>query len=52
MLADGEYFGPLEYDIGVAQVDMAGFFSLQATTQSARWMTVVPLIAVGPSANQ
>ena len=52
MLTYGEYFGPLEYDIGVAQVDMARFFSLQATTQSARWMTVVPLIAVGPSANQ
>ena len=26
MFADGENFGPLEYDIGVAQVDMAGFF--------------------------
>jgi hypothetical protein len=26
MLADGENFGPLEYDIGVAQLDMAGFF--------------------------
>ena len=26
MLADGENFGPLEYDIGVAKLDMAGFF--------------------------
>ena len=26
MLADGEYFGPLEYDIGGAQAAMAGFF--------------------------
>ena len=26
MFADGENFGPLEYDIGVAQLEMAGFF--------------------------
>ena len=55
IIADGDNFGPLEYDIGVAQIDMAGFFLTPGDNPICApddGGSALPLIAVGPSANR